>query len=139
MGTPLTLVLVSGFVTLVLVGLFRHERTRGMRYGARMRSVLDRVVTHIHTRFVQSSIRVSGRTMRQSVHFIFHQILAVLLRIVAGAEDRIRAIMHLNKKRANRPESAPTSHLAAISEHKRASKLSEDEQRMKKDAALHGR
>ncbi len=139
MGAPLTLVLASGLFALALVGLFRHERARGTRYGVRMRTVLDRVVTHIHTRFVQSSIRVSGRTMRQSVHFIFHQILAALLRIVSSVEDRIRTVMHLNKKRANRPENAASSHLAMINEHKRASKLSEDEQRMKKDAALHGR
>ena len=138
MGMPLTLLLASGFVTLALIGLFRHERARGVRYGARARTVFDRVVTHIHMRFVQSSIRVSGRTVRQSVHYIFHQILAVLLRVVSGTEDRIRAIMHFNKKRANRPEKS-VSHLAAINEHKRTSKLSEDEQRMKKDAALRGR
>lgn len=138
MVTPLTLLVTSGFITLLLVGLFRRERTRGVRYGARVRGVLDRVVTHIHTRIVESTIRVSGRTLRQSVHYIFHQILAALLRIVSGAESRIRTVMHLNKKRANRPEKS-VSHLAVINEHKRASRLSEDEIRVKKETALHGR
>jgi hypothetical protein len=138
MGTPLSLLIASGLVTLVLIGLFRHERARGVRYGARIRGVFDRIVTHIHMRFVQSSLRVSGRTIRQTVHYLFHQLLAALLRVVSGAESRIRAIMHLNKKRANRPEK-PASHLAAINEHKRASKLSEDEARVKKEDALDGR
>lgn len=140
MGAPLIIVLTSGVLLAAYVGLLRLERARGVRYAASARAALDRVSENVLERIGGAHINASMRTFRQTLHFLFHQVLTWVLRLVQRVEVYVHAALRSNKDRAKRvarPKS--DNHLSAIADHKRASQLSDEERRRRSEAALNGR
>lgn len=140
MYAALITALVSGGITVGLVILYRYERTRGVRFMRPARMWLDRAVEATVRSWNLRYPRATWRSVRQSVHFLFHQFLAAALALIARVERTVHRVMQLNKKSANRAVRAekPDPHLAAIAEHKRAAGLSEEEKRKRRDDALRG-
>lgn len=140
MIAPLITVLASGGFTLFLLVLFRYERRRGVRYANAVRVLFDRSLEETKAYWGDAYRRITGRTLRQSVRYVFHRILTSLLRRLGRLEQFLRSIVHVNRRRANRAEGhSPSSHLSAIADHKRETELSEEEQRQKRNEALGGK
>ncbi len=134
---PLIAVIVTGAAVASLCLLFVHERARNHRYLVGVRAPFDRMLFETRERVVYRYGVLSVRSLRQTVHFFVHQLLTVLLRVVAAAEHVLRLIVHVNRKRANTPPPAKSSEqLSAIAAHKREAELSEEEKRAKRARAL---
>lgn len=136
-------VIVTGVLVCAAAIVLRFERARGERYASGARTTFDRLIFETKERLVFRYGAMSVRSVRQTIHFMLHQLLTILLRIIAYVERLIRSVVHLNKRQANKDVvkttgSSSTSHLSAIADHKRGSKLSEEEQRAAKERALRG-
>lgn len=139
MTAPLITVCISGGLALALLTLFHSEQVRRARYARGVRVLFDRSVEEAKTRFKNQYYRLTGRTLPQSFHYIFHRILTAILRRIQGLEKLIRSIAWRNKNRANRRQDAPTSsHFSGLIDHKRETRLSDEEKRQKCDQALNG-
>jgi len=135
----LIVVLVSGGVVLALTVLFRCERTRGARFAGAARTRFDHTLEEFGVRTRYLYRQCAGQTLRQSLHYVFHQILTAMLRLIQRAEASVYSIVRHNKNRANRhAEGAPSAHLSALAEHKRTTKLSDAQIRQRRDEALNG-
>lgn len=132
-------VLASGGLTLALLLLFWYEQARGARYLGGARTLFDRSVEHAKRRLEQTYRRVTGQTLRQSIHYIFHQVLTAILHQMHRLEDVVHAIARFNKNRANHSKSgASLSHLSVIADHKRETQLSDTQKQQRRDEALLG-
>jgi len=140
MYAALITALVSGGITVGLVILYRYERTRGVRFMHSTRVHLDHAVEATVRSWSARYPRATWRAVRQSVHFLFHQLLAASLAFIARVERTVHRVMQLNKKSASRAVRAEKldPHLAAIAEHKRMAGLSEEEKRKRREDALRG-
>lgn len=139
MVAPVSIVVISGSVAVALIILFRYEQARGVRYLGGARRLFDRSVEHAKYRLERTYRRVTGQALRQSVHYIFHQILTATLRRIQRLEDIVHAVARFNKNRANhRREATSISHLSAVADHKREVALSDSQKQQRRDAALNG-
>ncbi len=139
MAVPLTMILLSGGVLCVLIALFRYERTHQMRFLHYPRAMVDRTLEDAKLRVGQKYREVTAHTIRQSVHYIFHQILTALLHKLQRLEGSMYSIVRFNKNRAKRRTASVTPHFSVIADHKRSTRLSPAEMQKKRDEALMGR
>lgn len=132
--------MISGILLAAYGALLRAERARGARWGAHMRETLDRACEHVFERTGGARVHASVRTLKQTVHYLFHQVLTWMLRLVQRVEVRVHAALRSNKDRAKRVAAQRSEgHLSAIAEHKRTSKLSDEERRRRSEEALLGK
>ncbi len=142
--SPLFLtVYLSGGVSLALIVLFRYERAHHTRVFAGLREMIDDAVAGVMGWLTNSLQQMTGQSVRQSarqtLHFVFHQILTILLKVIQYAERMLHKIAQFNKKRANsRPVTESSSHLAVLADHKQRTQLSEVEKQQRRDRALMG-
>lgn len=135
---PLVTVLITGGVTLALIALFRYEAARGARCLPITRRALDHAVENAGGILSRRWRQITGPAMRQSLHYIFHQLLTGIIRLLQRLEVFVYTIVHLNRDRAKRRRNASSSSLSGIVEHKRAAGLSEEEKQRRRDEALNG-
>jgi hypothetical protein len=140
MTAPLIAVLTSGLGILGLIVFFRYEQSRRVRVCNERRAAFDRAIEYAKYRVAGTYHRVTDQTFRQSVHYVFHQILTVLLHSIQRIEASVRSVARFNKSRAKRrKDTAPTSHFSAIADHKRNTQLSDTQKQQRRDQALMGR
>ncbi len=139
MLVSVSVVCVSGSLLIGLIALFRYEHRHGARVWANVRSRFDAFVETMNTRMQHRSHIFLRQTVRQSIHYLFHQVLTLVLRCIQCIEQWVHTIARFNKRRANvRSVVEPSSHFSAIAEHKRNTELSESEKQHRRDQALSG-
>jgi hypothetical protein len=135
-------VLGSGGLALLLIVLFRHERSRGARYHKGARALFDRSLEVAKSQVKRRYRSLADRTLPQSIQYIFHRMLVATLSRLQRLETAVSAVLRRNKNRANRRDleeaSNASSHLSAIADHKRETALSEEEKKQRRDHALNG-
>ncbi len=140
MAVSLIAVLASGVLTLALVICFQYERSHSTRFFRNVRGKFDRTIEQAKLRIGRKYEQITGQTMRQSIHYVFHQLLTALLRTIHRLEASIISIVRFNKNRATRhTDAAPSAHFSAIADHKREVKLSDTQKQQRRDQALMGR
>lgn len=140
MAAPLSMLLFSGGITLALVVIFRYEHAHGVCFLRDARMKFDRTLEDTKLHLEHQYRQVTTQTIRQSIHYVFHQILTLLLRTIHRLEDTVLFIVRFNKNRANGREGVlPPSHFSAITDHQRETQLSDTEMQHKRDEALMGR
>lgn len=131
---------VSAFLVLTFSILFSYEARKGERVFEFARTRADFYVlkmaygTRRLLRFVERD------TVRQIAHYLFHRLLNRVLHAIRWAEERLRKIMHVNKKLAKNAEreSATRTKLEELTLHKVATTLTESEKKKRKDKSLRG-
>src|SRR3989344_6155611 len=101
-AAPFIAVVFSGGMLLAANVLFRYERKRGVRFAEAARSRLDRALLSTVLMARSRYHHLTERTIRQSLHYIFHQLLTRMLRSIQSVETGVYAIVRRNKDRANR-------------------------------------
>lgn len=146
MVAPFIATIVSGALLLAAGFFFRHERMREARYAHEKRARFDRLLFETKERAVYRYGAVHGRSVRQSLHFIFHQFLTLLIALFGRIQRALQFIVYLNKRKANTgskrvvsntsSDSASQTHLSAVADHKRSASLSETEKQRRRSKAL---
>lgn len=140
MVAPVIVVAVSGSVAVVLIVLFRYEQARGVRYIEGARKLFDRSVRHAELRLKSIYRLMTGQTIRQSIHYLFHQVLSAILHQIQRLEDTVHTVARFNKDRANhRKNSVSPSHLSVMADHKRSTQLTDAQKQQRRDEVLNGR
>lgn len=139
MSTAIIAAILSGVLALTLFLVFRYERARNARIAERTRARFDALVERVGARIVAHHPHAGMRTVRHTVHYLFHTVLATLLRALEYLEHLIRTVMRVNKERAKRIERRDaSSHLSMVAAHKRTAQLSEEEKQEYRERALNG-
>lgn len=138
---PLIMTLVGGGVTIAFLVMFRIEKNRGTRFFSSARGAFDESLHGVMGRMSHRFPHLSGQTVRQTVHYMFHKALTAVLQLLARAEDVVRKVVHVNKRSANRAngKQTPNAHFSAIAEHKRSAQLTDAEKQKRREDALNGR
>ncbi len=140
MSTPLIGFLVSGFCIVILVLLFRYERVRGRRFFEYARERADFVVIKAEHGIHVALGALSGGVVRQTLHFLFHAVLTMVLGFLRGMEDRIKDVSRTNRALAKRSlrERTTRNKLDEIALHKIEVALSEEEKKRHREKHLNG-
>lgn len=143
MLVPLVVTSIALGLTALFIVMLMIERARGVRYLGGLRTSLDGVL-HWGGRAVARRVpQVHGGMVRAIFHYLAHQCLSVILKVIRKSESVLVRIVHFNRSKALRAAQhaspgAPDSHLRAIAEHKESVSLTPAEKRKRKHQALRG-
>lgn len=140
METYLVLTLSSLFGIGVSFSLFLFEANRGTRFGEPVRARLDQVV-RVWTDRVCALFRVFERTaIRQSVHYLFHTFLRVVLGFLRSGERYLENTIRVNRGVAKRivREGEYTNKLGKVVDHQRENALTDEEKKVERAKSLEG-
>lgn len=120
--------------------LFRIEQNRGRRFAEGVRELLDRGAEWLMT-LVHTVLGFIGRdVIRQTAHFIVHQVLRLNLIVVRFVEHRLDWLLRRNKaiakQAARRSVQGRETKLGQIAEHKVSSALSDEEKKQHKERSI---
>lgn len=132
-------VIVSAGVFIALSILFRVETTHGHRFLPRARDIFDRGIEWMSA-FIKASLSfIDRKVIRQSVHFILHQLLRIGLGGVRLVERRLDWLLRRNKavaRQVSRMPVEPETTLDKIAKHKETNALSDAEKRAHKERSV---
>lgn len=143
MLAPLVVTGIALGLTVLFIVILTLERARGVRYVPGMRSSLDNALLWGGRAIARRIPQVHGGMVRAIFHYLAHQCLWLILKIIRKSESVLVRIVHFNRSKALRaaesaPQSSPDSHLRAIAEHKESVSLSPAEKRKRRHQALRG-
>ena len=141
MGAPVIVTFVSVGTLVFLTLLFVHEHKKGVRYGNRLRSYIDRGLDTSLQNMKSRAPTINSNFVRQFFHYLTHKILATMLYILRRFEHGVEKIAHFNRVKAQNTNGSGTkssSHLTEIALHKERAELSEEEKRERRKQALEG-
>lgn len=102
-----------------------------------LRRRMDHSFVVLNRRFfgIEGSSEVGA--FRQTLHFIIHRLIKLLLALVAKLESLLKKLQQVNRRaarvyRKKRDENAPSTELKEVAEHAQTIKLSDDEKREKR-------
>lgn len=137
--SPIALAISSLCVTVLAASLFAYERTSGRRFFPHIRGFADRMCERARYSTLETVPEINHSFLRQLLHYVIHRILSHALRGIKLLERATRATLRINKQRAVvYTESATSSHLRKIAEHKEEVALSATEKKARKKAAIEG-
>lgn len=138
MAYGLTYVGVSLGVLLLLVIFFRFEDKRGRRVVlSGVRNSIDDAVLLSSNAIGSFFETIGSRGTRIVMHFIIHNVLKTILRLLEKSESGITRLLHSNRRKAHViRESTARTHLHEIADHKVETALTDEEKRKKKTESL---
>jgi hypothetical protein len=138
MSASLVGVIASTVLLIALAGIFRLEGKRNVRFLAGLRRSFDSLCERTGN-VMQKLLTLFGRTViRQTTRYLFHLLLAFILRLLRRAEQSIQRVYRFNKEQAIRARIKRTqpSIFDEIKEHKDSLTLSEEEKRKRRHTLL---
>ena len=131
---------ISALSVVVLCVFFRHERTRGIRYGEHLRARADLFVMKLEYRVHKMAHFIVSDLVKQLGHYSFHTLLKTVLVLMTKAEKGLRNVMRVNKTLAKSAERESTTRtkLEELALHKAEHSLTEEEKKHHRDRSLNG-
>lgn len=138
MSAPLIGFLISGGILAGLFALFQFEARRGARVLARVRENFDELCVRTGRLSARVGRYVSRDIIRQTVLYLFHIILTLVLQLVRTLERYVHIVQRFTHAHAHRAreERRQRTIFDEIAEHKASVTLSETERRKKKQTML---
>ncbi len=132
--------LISSALCIALIVLFSFEAKQTDRIGEPIRARADFLVLRMVYAIRQMIRHVQKDMFRQIAHYIFHRVLNRILRCITWSEERLRKVMHVNKKLAKSAEreSVTKTQLEELTLHKVATSLTEEQKKKRKEKSLRG-
>jgi hypothetical protein len=120
--------------------LFSLETHRGKRFFETLRARADFFVFKSVYGIKRISRYIHKDTFRQVMHYLFHRLLNRVLSCITWSEERLRKVMHINKRLAKSAEreSATRTQLEELTLHKAATSLTDDQKKKRKEKSLRG-
>lgn len=102
-----------------------------------VRRKMDQGLEAANKRFFGTANPGEVGTVRQTIHFVIHRMIRLLLALVAKLETALKRVQHMNRRaarvyRKKQAEGDNPSELQAVTDHAQTIKLSEDEKREKR-------
>lgn len=140
MTTPLLILIPSGFVLIVILCIFRVERTRGKRYFSGIRSHLDFLLLKVRHMFNVRLRNWSRYFIRQVIHYFLHTMLTGTIKSLDSVEEKLKTIARSNRAIAKKSdqERSQRNKLEEIALHKLEVSLTEKEKRIRRQRSLEG-
>lgn len=131
---------ISVLCTFGLLGLFRYEEARGIRFAERFRVCADTFILELADALNMRVRCVTRNFTRQAFHYFFHTLLRYTIFCIGLFERGVRKMMHVNRTLAKKAEeeSAVRTKLSEVALHKIETALTEEEKRAHKDKSLLG-
>ena len=139
---PAFISLIASTGSLALLVLFFHvEARRGVRFLPRLRDAFDRAVVAIAQRATRSLHIVRQDVIRQTFHYLLHQLLRFGLSITRFMERRLDWLLHRNRAIARKASeirvvAGTHSKLREIAKHQAHTTLSESEKQAHKERSI---
>lgn len=129
---------VSVLTLIVLLFLFRFESRRGSRFLEGPRTSFDALVSRVVARLTRMGLMLGREPVRQSFHYIFHNLLQGLKGLLKRIEIWIDGLLRTNKALAKKAAEAKTtkSKLDEIAEHKAMTTLTPKERKVHKEKSI---
>ena len=140
MAIPVLGIVISSICIGALTLLFRHETNRGARFFPRLRETFDTTTTRAEDFFSKLSRYIGRDMLRQTIHYIFHSVLTVVLLLLERFETHVLTALRRNKSLAHRVGNLKRTRnkLDEVAEHKLEVALSESEKKKHKKEMLEG-
>lgn len=140
MLAPLALTFITAGVTLGVIVLLKKEEERGVRFCEHVRARFDRSASRVQHWIDEHVPQLDNQFLRQLFHYLTNKVLATFLELIKRVEGFVLRAIQFNKQKAQkaRMRHVEGSHWGEIADHKRKSSLSEEEKRIRKEAALNG-
>jgi hypothetical protein len=140
MFTPLQAFLTSAFVLIVILIVFRIERSRGKRFLGGLRSHIDFWLLKVRHMFNVRLRNWSRYFLRQIGHYFLHTFLTGAIASLSMTEEKLRTIARSNRVLAKRSDRERTqkNKLEEVALHKLEVALTEEEKRIRKRRSLEG-
>lgn len=137
MNLALWIMLASGIVAIIFFILLQAESAQNKRLVlSRLRSNLDTKIVFMQKRSNEWSGYFGTGSLRILLHYLAHQVLSVVLKIIKFSEKSLGKLRHRNKMVAKAVKDRDRNHLDHIAEHKESTALSDKEKQDLKAKSL---